>query len=209
MLGLTLAFTMAFGGAMQAQDIADDAEQLVLDIEKLSQLKQILSDMYKAYEILHNGYEDVKNLSKGTFNLHKVFLDALLAVNPSVANYFKVVDIVNKEEAMVKEYQAANSYLRATKQFNSTELGYFLTMYDNLITGSLNNVAELTMVLTAGSLRMSDAERLAAIDRIDKDITGQLSFMHGFDNDAAMQAMQRAKAQGDIGSVQALYGIGQ
>jgi hypothetical protein len=196
-------------GSVHAQSIADDIEQLTLDITKLSELKQILSDMYKAYTILHGGYETVKSLSEGTFNLHKAFLDGLLAVNPAVANYFKVVDIVNKETAMVKEYQAANGYLRSSGQFTSEEMGYFLTMYNSLITRSLNNVSELIMVVTAGTLRMSDAERLAAIDRIDTDITGQLGYMHSFDNDAAMQAMQRARAQGDIGTVQGLYGIGQ
>jgi len=209
MLGLTLVLVVASGGVTEAQSIADDLEQLAMDIEKLSQLKQILSDMYKAYTILHNGYENVKSLSEGTFNLHKAFLDALLAVNPSVANYYKIQDIIDKETAIVKEYQAANKYLQSSGQFNATELGTFLTMYNNLITGSLNNVSELTMVVTAGTLRMSDAERLSAIDRIDRNITGQLSFLHSFDNDAAMQAMQREKAQGDISALQALYGIGQ
>jgi len=208
-LGLTLAMTAISPATMQAQSIAEDTEQLLLDVEKLSQLKQILSDMYKAYTILHSGYEAVKGLSQGTFNLHKAFLDGLLAVNPTVASYFKVADIVNKETALVKEYQAANGFLHNSGQFSSQEMGYFLTMYNNLISGSLNNISELTMVVTAGTLRMSDAERLAAIDRIDRDITGQLTFLHSFDNGAALQAMQRAKAQGDIGALGSLYGTGQ
>jgi len=194
---------------LRAQSVSDDTEQLLLDVQKLSQLKQILAEMEQAYTITHAGYESIKSLSQGTFSLHQAFLDGLLAVNPSVASYWKVADIINKEAALVKEAQSGNSYLKGTGQFNSVELGSFLTRYNNLIQGSLNDVTELVMVITAGTLRMSDAERLAAIDRIDGNATRQLGMTYSFNNDAALQAMQRAKEQQDIGTVQGLYGIGQ
>jgi hypothetical protein len=196
------------GAGLWAQSVADDTEQLLLDVQKLAQLRQILSEMYQAYTIMHQGYESIKSLSEGTFSLHKAFLDGLLLVNPGVASYWKVADIVNKEVALVKETQSANSYLEGTGQFNSTELGTFLTRYNNLVQGSLNDVTELVMVVTAGTLRMSDAERLAAIDRIDGNVTRSLGATYAFDNDAALQAMQRARQQQDIGTVQGLYGIG-
>ena len=194
---------------LRAQSISDDTEQLLLDVQKLSQLKQILSEMYQAYTITRAGYEDIKGLSQGTFSLHQVFLSGLLAVNPSVASYWKVADIINKEAALVKAAQSVSSYLNATGQFNSSEMAMFLTRYNNLIQGSLNNVTELTMVVTAGTLRMNDAERLAAIDRIDGNVTNELGATYAWGNNAALQAMQRARAQADIGTIQGLYGIGQ
>ena len=206
-LGLMVVMVLLSGTGLMAQSVADDTEQLLLDVQKLAQLKQILSQMYKAYTILQSGYEDIKGLSQGTFSLHKTFLDGLLAVSPAVSSYVKVVDILNKEAAMVTEYQSANAYLQRTGQFNSAELGMFLTMYNNLIQGSLNDVSELIMVLTAGTLRMSDAQRMAAIDRIDRDITGQWGFMRSFDNNAALQAAQRANAGANIGTVGGLYGV--
>jgi hypothetical protein len=205
---LLLVAALSPAGLAVAQSVADDTEQLILDVQKLAQLKQILQEMYQAYTIIHNGYETIKSISEGTFNLHKAFLDGLLLVNPDVASYYKVTDIVNKEVALVSETKSANQYLRSSGVFTSTELGTFLTTYNNLVQGSLNAVAELTMVITAGSLRMSDAERLAAIDRIDNQVTGEVSYLRQFDNGAALQAMQRAKAQGNIGMLQGLYGIG-
>jgi len=203
MLVLVLSAT-----GLLAQSVADDTEQLLLDVQKLTELKQILQEMYQAYTILHTGYESIKSLSEGTYSLHKVFLDGLLAVNPTVASYWKVGDIVNKEIVLVKQCQSGKSYLSGTGQFNSEELGTFLNKYNNLIQSSLNNVGELTMIVTAGTLRMSDAERLAAIDRIDADVTKNLGITNAFNNDAALQAMQRAKAQQDINTVQGLYGVG-
>jgi hypothetical protein len=192
---------------LRAQSLSDDITQLVLDVQKLTQMKQILSDMYQGYAIVSKGYEDIKNLSQGTFSLHKAFLDGLLAVSPAVASYAKVADILNKEANLVKEYQSAKNYFQGTGRFTSQELDYFSGVYNNLFNGSLKNVNELVMVITQNQLRMSDAERFDAIDRIDRDITSQLGFLRSFDNNAAMQAMQRAKAGQDIGTLRVLHGV--
>ena len=191
-----------------AQSVSDDIEQLVMDVQKLTELKQILSEMYQAYTIVQKGYEDIKSLSQGTFSLHKAFLDGLLAVSPAVGKYVKVADIVSKETRLVQEYQSASKYFSGTGRFTAAELDYFLGVYEKLFEGSLTNVNELVMVVTAGQLRMSDAERLSAIDRIDRDITNRLGALRALDNTGAVQGLQRAKIGQDIGTVSGMYGIG-
>ena len=71
-----------------------EIQQLILNIEKLSQFKKILSDMKKGYELLSGGYKTVKDMTEGNFSLHKTFLDALMQVSPAVKNYKRVADIV-------------------------------------------------------------------------------------------------------------------
>lgn len=202
------AFLLLCVSGVMAQSVADDITQLLLDVQKLAQLKQILTDMYNAYTVVHQGYENVKNLSQGTFTLHKTFLDGLLAVSPSVSSYAKVADIVNKEALLIQEYEGANKYLNGTGQFSDQELVYFGNVYANLIQASLKNVEELGMVLTAGELRMNDAERLSAIDRMDGNISGQLDYLRKFDNQAAVEAAQRQQAVNDQATLRALYGLG-
>ena len=138
---------------VQAQSLADDITQLTLDTrEKLTQLKSILSDMYKAYTIIFQGYEQVKSISQGNFSLHKVFLDGLMAVSPVVQQYAKITDIINNEAALVKEYQAANTYFHNSGHFTDAELDYMSTLYTNLFNSSVKNVDELVMVITANQL---------------------------------------------------------
>jgi hypothetical protein len=192
----------------KAQSLAQSIEQLTLDYEKLSEYKQILSDMYKAYTVVKQGYENIKSIAEGNFNLHQAFLDGLLAVSPVVQNYVKIANIINNEAELVKEYKAAAGYLNSGGRFSAAELNYFNTLYGNLLTGSVRNLDELAMVITAGTLRMSDAERLAAIDRIDKDMTGKLSFLRVFNNEAAIQAGQRGIEQNNISAMRGLFGIG-
>src|ERR1700722_5327394 len=91
---------------VMGQSVSDDIQQLLLDVQKLSKLKQILTEMYQEYTMLYNGYEKIKGLSQGTFALHKVYLDGLLLVSPAVGNYWKVADVVLKEANLVRDYQA-------------------------------------------------------------------------------------------------------
>ena len=71
-----------------------EAQQLLLNWEKLAQLKKILDNMYKGYQVLSYGYTTIKDISEGNFNLHHAFLEGLLQVSPTVLKYKRVVDIV-------------------------------------------------------------------------------------------------------------------
>jgi hypothetical protein len=63
------------------------------------------------------------------------------------------------------------------------------------------------MVITANQLRMSDAERLRAIDRVYTDITGQLGLLRTFNNNTSVQAIQRAREANDVSTLKSIYGI--
>jgi len=208
LLALLLGVGLAAPVAVGAQSLAQDIEQLTLDYQKLAQFRKILSDMYTGYKIVSKGYNDIKNIAEGNFNLHQGFLDALLAVSPVVRDYVKVTNIINNEVELVKEYKAAQKYFNSGGHFSAAELDYFSTMYGNLLNGSLRNLDELAMVITAGQMRMSDAERLAAIDRIDKDMTDKLTFLRVFNNSGAIQAGQRGIDENNISAMKGLYGIG-
>jgi hypothetical protein len=200
-------FLMLGTGRVGAQSLAQDIEQLVLDYQKLAEMKQMLTEMYTAYTVLHQGFEQVKSIAEGNFNLHKAFLDGLLAVSPIVRDYPKVKRIIDNEAELIKEYQSASTTL-GQAGFSASEVDYFNGLYGNLLTSSLRNLDELAMILTDGELRMSDAERLSAIDRIDRDMTGQLSFLRVFNSRASILAGQMGVESNDINTMRGLNGIG-
>lgn len=185
----------------QAYELA----RLVLDIEKLLQLKNILSDLYKGYEILTTGYNAIKSISQGNFSLHKAFLDGLLAVNPAVQKYERVIDIINDQASIVSEYKTAYNIFKQDKHFTPDELVYLSSVYNNLISGSEKNLTNLLNIMTASSLRMSDAERLHAIDGIYSDTHEQLSFLRAFNSKTAALSVELSKQENDLESVRGLY----
>ncbi|MFP9097774.1 TerB family tellurite resistance protein [Flavobacterium sp. RHBU_24] len=184
-----------------------ELRQLALNIEKLSQFRSILKDMKKGYEILTKGYNTVKDLTEGNFSLHKTFLDNLLQVSPSVRNYKRVADIIGCQVDLMKELNTHRVRLSGSGLFNSLEISYFNRVYENLVANSLKDLDELTAVLTAGELRMSDEERLQVIDRIYASVQDKLMFLRDFNADTSILALQRAKETNDIKAIRLLNGI--
>lgn len=184
-----------------------EAQQLLLNVEKLAQLKKILSNMKKGYEIVSTGYNTIKDISQGNFNLHDAFLNALLQVSPTVRKYKRVADIISCQSQIVKEYRSAFNRFKSTNLFNSSEITYMEDVYKNLFNKSLQNLDELGMVLTAGKLRMSDDERIAAIDRIYKDISDKLVFLRSFNNEGSVLAVQRGREMVDTKLSEKLNGL--
>ena len=175
-----------------------EIQQLILNIEKLSQFKKILSDMKKGYELLSGGYKTVKDLSEGNFSLHKTFLDALMQVSPVVKNYKRVGDIINFQMMLMKESKNGLNRFVKSGNFSEKEINYFEKVYGNLLSQSLRNLDELTMVLTADKLRMSDDERLQAVDDIYLQIQDKLLFLRNFNETSNVLALQRAKEAKDV-----------
>lgn len=197
-----LLLTMpGYKAAAQAQEL----QQLALDIEKLTQFKQILSDMKKGYEILSGGYNTIKDISQGNFNLHKDFLDGLMAVSPAVAKYARIAAIISMQLQLVKEYRSYFTRFKEDPHFTLNEIGYIGKVYTNLVSQSLKNLDALLNVITAGKLRMSDEERLHAIDGIYEDMQDKLVFLRDFNNSTSILSIQKEKEQEDIEVMRHLY----
>ncbi|HTN05138.1 TerB family tellurite resistance protein [Agriterribacter sp.] len=181
--------------------------QLALNIEKLAQFKQILTDLKKAYEILNGGYNTIKNISKGNFSLHKTFLDGLLEVSPAVKKYRRVADIVDLQLLLVREYKSAYNRFKAEASFTPQEIEYMGKVYKNLFEANLKNLDDLFMVVTAKKLRMSDDERLNAIDKIFTEMQDKVVFLRHFNSSTSLLNIQRSKEQQDVDVLRKLYDV--
>ncbi len=182
-----------------------EAKQLLLDVEKLAQLKSILADMKKGYEILSGGYNTIKAISEGDFRLHDVFLTSLLQVNPTVKNYHRIADIIQAQIAMVGEYKTALNQFTLSRQFSGEEITYISKVYSNLFKRCVQDLDDLSNVITANKLRMTDNERLSSIDGIWKEMSDQLTFLRKFNNRTRILALQRAKERNDILMMKQMY----
>ena len=205
---ITVVFlVVVLGWSSQASAQSEEAQQLLLNVEKLAQLKQILSDLKKGYKIVSTCYNNIKNISQGNLSLHKTFLDGLLEVSPTVKKYRKVGEIINFQVSIVREYK--NAYRRFTSDgnFSVKELEYLSNVYANLFNQSVKNLDALTTIITANRLRMSDDERLKAIDNIYEDMQDKLVFLRHFNNNTTILAIQRARERKDAKSLKNIYGI--
>lgn len=192
-------------GSLSAQE--QEAKQLLLNVEKLAQFKKILYDMYKYYQILNRGYNTIKNIASGNFKLHKAFLDGLLQVSPAVRQYHRVAAIIEYEKRIVSDAGRMRRYFQGDGQFSSSELHYLSKVYSNVLHQSSRQIEELWLVVTAGKLRMSDDERLKAIDRIFESVQDQYHFLREFGNKSLQLSYQRKTEQADVQLSRRLQGF--
>jgi hypothetical protein len=200
----TLVVLLLFSMNVRAQ--SDELQQLLLNIEKLTQFKAILSDMKQGYQIYQQGYGTISNLSKGNFDLHNVYLTGLMAVNPAVRNNPRVGQIMGQQNDIISEYRRYTSLFRQSKTFSNSELAYITQVFNQVVKQSDANIDDLTSATTAGKLRMSDDDRLRAIDRIYNSSTDQLNFLRYFNRKAVMLSLQRSKDLNDTQMLKRLYG---
>jgi hypothetical protein len=186
---LLVLITIILSHTVTAQE--QEAQQLLLNFEKLMQFRKILKDMYDGWKIIDKGYKTIKDISSGNFKLHKGFLDALMEVSPAVRNYQKTKDIIQYQALIIKQYKQAFERFRADDVFAIDEISYIGKVYANLFSESLKSIDELLLVVTAGKLRMNDEQRLQAIDRIHASIEDQFFFLQDFNSSTSYLAMQR------------------
>ena len=204
-LGMTMITLMAIPKATFSQ--ATEIQQLILNWEKLAELEKILDNMYTGYKILDKGYTTIKNIAEGNYSIYQIFIDGLMLVNPTVRNYKRIPFIIGYQKLLLKEYSNAYNRFKNDPHFTPQELEYLANVYSYLFTASLRNIDDLVMIITATKLRMSDDERMQAIDRIFYDMESKLIFLRGFNNSTQLLAIQRARSANDVKTIQHLYGI--
>lgn len=197
-----IVLVLVVGGARAQKE---EAQQLMMNLTKLEQFRAILQQLYEGYEILAKGYGMVKDVAEGNFSLHEVFLDALFEVSPAVRKYHKIAAIVEMQVKVVQRYKKAYERFKQSGQFSPEELLYLGRVYGRLTDQSLKNVEDLLTVVTAGKLRMSDEERLAAIDAIHAEVLDQLRFLGDFNSRTTLLAAQRQRESGEVNRVKALH----
>lgn len=193
--------------SFQLKAQSEEVQQLLLNIEKLSQFRKILKNMKDGYQIIFKGYTAVKDISQGNFNLHKTFLDGLMQVSPAVKKYKRIADIISYQLRIAKEYKLAFNRFKEEKQFTIDEIDYLGKVYSNLFNESLKSLDELAMVITSGKLRMSDDERLQAIDKIYLSVEEQYSFLKEFTNNSNLLSLQRKAEKAEIEMSRRIYGL--
>lgn len=193
-----LLLTIGLARPAQVGAQAQEAQQLLLNWEKLAQLKSILKNMYEGYRVVNKGYTTIKDISQGNYKLHQAFFDRLLEVSPAVRKYKRVADIISYQKRLMQEHKKAFNYFKRTGSFSLEEISYLEKVYRNLFQNSLKSLDDLLMVITASRLRMSDDERLEAIDKIFSDMQDKLTFLRSFNNSTKLLAVQRLKEQTEI-----------
>lgn len=109
------------------------------------------------------------------------------------------------QASIVSEGKTMLGRISHSGHFTASELAYFNEVFNGLLRGSLDNLTNLAQVITAGTLRMSDGERLAQIDHIYGDTENKLLFLRHFDASVQVLEVQRQKELNEVEGLKRFY----
>lgn len=184
-----------------------EIQQLLVNIEKLAQQKASYQTMVNGYKTLAHGYQQVSELTKGNFLLHKDYLDGLLAVSPSVRQYGRIQAMMQKHARLVDTYQINLLQLQSGRLLKASELQQFKIEAAALVRLSSSAIDEMIEVLTPGRMRMSDEERISMINRLDQEVQSLFNQLQVIAKTYRNLFDQRLLRKKELHSMKLLHGI--
>ena len=187
----------------------DEVQQLLLNVEKLDELREMLDKMKDKYQILSQGYNRVKSIPEGNFNLHKAFLDRLIQVNPKVRGYYKVGEIIQLQVGLIRGIAKTRQEFRVENLLTEQEFGQVDRLFGVWSNSSLHLLEELMLILSDNQLQMDDWERIKAIDRVHASVLDLSKGVGMFSNSLAQLGEMRRMKSREIQTLQLVLGDGQ
>lgn len=196
-----------------AQIIKEAIKKVVKAVDLLIQRRQNrvikLQNAQKALENVMSKLklEEIADWVKKQRDLYKEYYDELKKVKAVVSYYFKIKQLAEKNLQVVEAYQRMWALLQKDPAFTADERKYMKKVYDSILDETAKNVELLSSVVKSFTLQMTDAERLALIDKAAARVDNNYSDLLSFNRENKMLSLSRAKTQQDIDVVKALYGL--
>jgi hypothetical protein len=176
-------------------------------VQQIAALQVYITDAEKGYQIVDKGLSAIGSIKQADLLMHQGYFESLKGVSPMIARSANVSTIAELEREISQAIQLHLSRIRQSGQFTAAELGYVQRVFDKVTAGALDDMNQLSLLLTSGNYQFSDDERMARIELIRKDMQDKYEFAQGFGKEAEMLALSRLKDQNSVNTMQLLYDL--
>ncbi len=166
-------------------------------LQQISANAAHMQQLRKGIQIAGKGLQFIGNAKQGNWNLHTLFFNSLLQINPVIKKWERVGDIVSLQHRIVLDCHLHTREIHSSGQLTAAETGYVSAVFSRLITYTLANISELTQLLTADVYQMGDEERIRRIESIYNTMLADADFAQSFGSAAILLAKQRQHSFND------------
>lgn len=190
-----------FAGKANAQWVVTDPTNLAQGI--INSAKQIVQTSTTASNVINNFKETQKIFQQG-----KEYYDALKKVSDIVKGGKKVQKSIVMVGEISEIYVTNFQKMLSDKNYTPQELTSIAFGYAKLLDESADVLQDLKNVVNINGMSMSDAERLALIDRAYNSLLNYRNLVNYYTRKNISVSYLRAKKKNDTDRVMALYGRG-
>ena len=150
---------------------------------------------------------EISQWTERQLNLYRDYYEELLKVKAIISYYQRIRDIANKQTKLVQQYTKMWNLMQKDAYFTAKELAYMHSVYAGILEESLQHIDQLFTVIESFTVQMSDAERLAIINRVSDAIDQNYQDLNLFNQQNILLSLQRAKGQHDVQRLKEFYGL--
>lgn len=217
---LTVALVMATAPAHEVKAVIPIAVIIKEAVKKVIKAVDLMIQRLQNKTIwLQNAQRELENvLSKLKLDeiaewsdkhreLYRKYYDELWTIKNTLATYARIKQIIERQAKMVELYKQAWDRISKDDNFTEREIDYMYRVLSGMLTESMRNLDQLTLLINAYKTQMTDAQRLRIIsetgDRIEKNFLDLLEF----NMQTQELSLNRARTQREINKVKNLYGL--
>ena len=213
MLKTILCFSLTSFGCYPANAqflggfFSQQSQQRKLMAAQIAEYETYLGELKTGYHVTESGLKTAHDLKNGTFTLHRDYISSLSQVNPVIQNNPKgkaIADLNNQTAALLP---AEINWQQQQRSLTPAEMGYLQKVRDNLTAKCKLDMDELLQVLTPGKLQLTDAQRLARLDKLYDSMKDKYAFAGSFTAKCRKLALSRKQQTQDKRQLKKLYGI--
>ena len=208
---LIFALTSLACYSADAQSLGDffgqQSKRRKLMAAQIAEYETYLGELKTGYHITESGLKTAQDLKNGTFTLHSDYISSLSQVNPVIQNNPKGKAIADLNNQTVALLPAEINWQQQQRMLTPAEMGYLQKVADNLTAKCKLDMDELLQVLTPGKLQLTDAQRLARLDKLYDSMKDKYAFAGSFTAKCRKLALSRKQQSQDKGQLKKLYGI--
>lgn len=139
--------------------------------------------------------------------LYKEYYDELWKVCNTLASYQRIRLILERQAALVEQYKRSWDLVRQDKHFTEAEIDHMYRVYTGILNESVRNLDQLLLIVNSFKTQMTDAARLAQIERCGDAIDQNYFDLVHFNNQNIQLSLNRAKGEDEVLVVKKLYGL--
>ncbi|SEN57616.1 hypothetical protein SAMN05192574_103572 [Mucilaginibacter gossypiicola] len=151
--------------------------------------------------------DEISDWTQKQKDLYGKYFDELKQVKDIIAYYQRVKDISARQVQMIKAYQQAWALVSSDKHFSAEEIQYMGTVYSGILSETIKNIDQMTLVINSFKTQMTDAKRMELIDNAAGKVDKNYNDLERFTRQNAILSLQRAKGGDEITTVKKMYGL--
>jgi hypothetical protein len=214
---LLSVFVFAPSKSLHAQDPVVEAVKLAakkvikaidLQIQRLQNVAIELQNIQKEVEntLSKLKLKEIADWTQKQKDLYQQYFDELWRVKAILAYYHRMTLIIDLQKEMFTEYKNGYSLVQSNINFTVAEKEFMVGVYGGMLQASLTGVDDVINMMKSFTVQMSDAERLALIDKTTNYLEGLVSDLRSFNSQNIALSQQRTRNRNDLETLGRIIG---